>query len=242
MRWLITRPKADGERVAVLLAGIGHEALICPLMAPVFVDAALPELSDVQAVLATSRHGVAGLARLTDWRGAPLFAVGEATAEAASEAGFAQVDHAGRTADTLVELARTRLQPSGGALLRVRGEVARGDVAQTLSSDGFAVRSLTTYRIQQAHRLPDRAHTALAQRTVDGVMFFSPRSAKLFARLVDEETLGDCLAGLVALCLSPTVAECLDRCRWRTVRAAGTPSLAALVALAEEFEEHTSKS
>jgi len=236
MRWLITRPKADGDRVATLLARIGHDALICPLMEPVPVDATLPDLSDVQAVLATSRHGVNRFARLTKWRDAPLFAVGEATAEAAVNAGFGQVEHAGRDADALVDLARARLRASNGPLLRLRGEVARGDVARSLINEGFAVRSLITYRIDEADRLPDPARIALTEHSVDGVLFFSPRSATLFARLVDNETLGDCLAGLAALCLSPVVAECLDQRRWRTVRAAGAPSLAALVALAEEFE------
>lgn len=236
MRWLITRPKADGDRVATLLARIGHDALICPLMEPVLIEATLPDLSDVQAVLATSRHGVNGFAKLTRWRDTRLFAVGEATAEAALNAGFDHVEHAGRDADALVDLARTRLRPSDGPLLRLRGEVARGDVAQSLANAGFAVRSLITYRIDQAEHLPDPARIALTEHSVDGALFFSPRSVTLFARLVDNETLGDCLAGLAALCLSPMVAESLDQCRWRTIRAAGTPSLAALVALAEEFE------
>jgi uroporphyrinogen-III synthase len=118
----------------------------------------------------------------------------------------------------------------------VRGEIARGDVAQHLAGYGFDVRSLTTYRIDAADVLPVRAKTALIEPTIDGTLFFSPRSASLFARLVDEAALGDRLSGLTALCLSPAIAECLDKDRWRMVRAAGSPDLAAVIALARDIK------
>ena len=118
----------------------------------------------------------------------------------------------------------------------MRGAVARGDVAQLLITAGFEVRSLITYRVDARERLPDRVRDALIGATIDGALFFSPRSATLFARLVGEMALNDRLSGLSALCLSPAVAECLDQVRWRSVRAAGSPDLASLIALAREFD------
>lgn len=236
MHWMVTRPRTDGDRVASCLQAIGHTTLSCPLTTVVFADEPAPDLTGIQAVLATSRHGVAGLARLCDQRDRPMYVVGNATAEAARNEGFSTVESADGNADALVSLVRRRLDPSDGALLRIRGAVARGDVAQSLTEAGFDVRSMTTYRIDTVGSLPDIAKTALIEPSIDGVLFFSPRSAKLFARLVGEAALSDCLSGLAALCLSPAIAECLDRNRWRTVRAAGSPDLAALIALAREFE------
>ena len=88
MRILVTRPLEDGKEIAARLAEMGHQALLAPLLTPRFQDGPEPDLTDVQAILATSANGIRALARRTARRDFPIFAVGPQTTEEAQKAGF----------------------------------------------------------------------------------------------------------------------------------------------------------
>lgn len=92
MRVLIVRPEPGNGATAEAVRAMGHEPVCVPLfeIAPVAWDAADPAGFDAVAMTSASaaRHGGAGL---TLYRHLPLFAVGEATAAAARDAGFSDV-------------------------------------------------------------------------------------------------------------------------------------------------------
>src|SRR5438067_9042653 len=92
---LVTRPRAEAEGLAAALDARGIAALIEPLLDISYRDAPPPDLAGVQAILCTSANGVRALARLSEDRAPPLFAVGEATAARARAEGFARVESAG---------------------------------------------------------------------------------------------------------------------------------------------------
>src|SRR4051812_10637191 len=94
MRILVTRPQEDGEETTALLAQMGHQALLAPLLFTHFLECPAPDLSGVQAMLATSANGVRAFTRLSPRRDLPLFAVGPQTALVARDAGFAHVEDA----------------------------------------------------------------------------------------------------------------------------------------------------
>ena len=71
MRILITRPAEDGAEIAARLAELGHEGMVAPLLGPRYGDAAAPDFTGVQAILATSANGVRALARVTRRRDLP---------------------------------------------------------------------------------------------------------------------------------------------------------------------------
>ena len=60
---LVTRPRAEAEALAALLAQRGIDAVIEPMIEIVDTGAALPSLAGVQAILCTSANGVRALAR-----------------------------------------------------------------------------------------------------------------------------------------------------------------------------------
>ena len=83
MRFLLTRPREDSEKLARNLTRLGHSSLIDPLITIEPCGPGKINLSLYEAVLLTSANGARALARTTDKRDIPLFAVGEATANAA---------------------------------------------------------------------------------------------------------------------------------------------------------------
>ena len=71
----------------------------------------------------------------------------------------------------------------------------------------------------------------LRQGGLDGVLFFSPRTARTFASLVKSGGLEATCAGLAAFCLSPAVADALAGLAFRHVGVAQRPETDALLAL-----------
>ena len=231
MRILVTRAEPEAQRFAAQLAAHGIEAVIAPLMSVESLDAPLP-LDQVQALVFTSANGVRAFAAREARRDLSAYAVGEATAAAAREAGFANVVSAGSDAEGLAALLLGRVAPAQGALLHVTGADQAGDIAGVLRARGFEVRQAALYRAAAAAELPPEARAALEAGDVAGVALFSPRSAGIFADLAAAAGLGPKLAALDAFCLSRAVAAALEgKSSFRAVRIAARPNAEALIAL-----------
>lgn len=229
MRVLVTRPRADSESVVRDLAARGHDALIEPLLDIRVRDDAVLPLDGVRTLLVTSANGVRAFAGLSARRDLRVFAVGEASAEAARAAGFADVTSAGGDAHALAQLVCDRLDPSEGALLHAAGSVTRGELAERLAAEGFDVRRVPLYEAVPAQELSESVRSALSEARLDAVVFFSPRTARTFASLVRERALDDACGGIQAVCLSQAVADAVRELPWRRVHTAEQPDRAALL-------------
>ncbi|MGK9164877.1 uroporphyrinogen-III synthase [Inquilinus limosus] len=234
-RWLVTRPREEAERFAEAMRERGLEPVIAPVLEIEPVDPGPIALDDVQAVLATSRNGIDAFARRVPRRDLPVLAVGDATAELARTLGFRDVASAAGDGAELAELVRARLDPAAGVLLHPSGEDVARDLSALLSPAGFTVRRIVLYRARPADELPSAAVEALADPGLAGVVFFSPRTAKVFATLAARVDLTHRLAGLTAVCLSPAVAQALDPSPWRAVRIADRPDSPSLLARLSDF-------
>lgn len=231
MRILLTRPQEDAAAFAARLADCGVESLVVPLMDVVFERDAAVDLSGIRAVLLTSANGARALAELTAVRVVPVIAVGPATAQAARDAGFSVAAVAGGDVVRLAETVRATLAPGDGALLHVSGSVVAGDLAGRLGEAGYTVRRVTAYSARAATVLPQDAALALQAGTLDGVAFFSPRSAALFAALAHEAALDGTLGTLAGYCLSDAVAQALACPPWGALHVASRPDGEALAGL-----------
>lgn len=230
-RALVTRPREAAERLAAALAERAVDALMEPLTTIRFREVAPLDLAGVQAILCTSANGVRALARASGERRLRLFAVGEATAAAARAAGFAAVESAGGDAAALARLTAARLQPAGGRLVHIAGTAVAGDLAGDLAARGFAVERLILYEAQPAARLSEAARDALSGGTLDFALFFSPRTAAIFARLAAEAgVVADCRP-IVALSISRAADAALAALPWRARHVAATPDQRSLLDL-----------
>ena len=233
MRALLTRPRPESETLAARLARLGIEALVEPLLTILEIADAKLDPTGVQALVVTSANGARALSRVTGGdaaaRALPVFAVGQASAEAARAAGFARVESAEGDVAALAALLRARLDRADGALLHAAGSVTAGDLPGDLG--GFEVRRAVLYRAEPAASLSGPARAALAAGDLDVVLLYSPRTAATFARLVTAAGLSYACWDLTAMCLSPAVAEALTGLDFRRVEVAPRPEETALLAL-----------
>jgi uroporphyrinogen-III synthase len=236
MRLLITRPEPDNERTAALLHAQGHEVVLAPLLrieADPDVDlGASPSTRSWTAILITSANGVRALAdhpRRNDLLALPLLAVGQASADAARAAGFANVSSADGNADDLAKLAARRFAGARLPLLYLAGEDRSSDLAAMLAVRALTLRTVVIYRAAKADRFPPAAHAALEQGQIDGVLHFSRRSVESYL---------DCSRDIVGpalkpahYCLSARAAEPLRLAGATRISVAAQPDEASLLAL-----------
>jgi uroporphyrinogen-III synthase len=231
---LNTRPAEDAAALTQALEALGHRVTASPLLDIQFVADDALDLAGVAGLLATSANGVRAFARAGTRRDLPLYAVGDATARAASEAGFDQVRSAAGDVETLASLVIGQCDPAAGALLHVAGTRVAGDLAGRLEAAGFDVRRAILYRAEAAKNLSDAVLAGLNEGTIDGVMFFSPRTARQFVTLLTDAGLETAAASADVFCLSAAVADAANLLNWRTVYTAARPDQDALLRLIDE--------
>lgn len=230
MRLLITRPQPDAGEIATELERRGHRCVIAPLMTVVTHAVDLP-LSGVQALLLTSRNGVRALAAATPRRNIPVLAVGPGTAAAAADEGFSVEAGAGDVA-ALGSLVRATLKPGAGPLLWITGKHIRGDLRADLRAAGYDVARHILYDAQTVSALPPSCAAALQAHEIDGALFFSPRTAQTFVRILAMASLEPTVKSVTAFCLSPAVAAALASLPWQRIEIAGRTDRDALLDLA----------
>jgi uroporphyrinogen-III synthase len=228
MKVLVTRPIEDSAEIARRLAGMGHEALLAPLLTVKFRDGPQLMLTGIQAILASSANGVRALAARTGAREVPVFAVGPQTAEAAIAAGFIRVRNAEGDAAALADAVPRWANPAAGVLLHAISEEGSGWLAETLAARGFEMRREILYRVEAAVQLPPAVAKALQERAIQAALFFSPRSARVFADCVRQAGLST--SGMIAVCISASAAQALAGLSFGDLRIAVAPNQDALLA------------
>ena len=229
LRALVTRPHEEAESLIAALASRAIEALVEPVME---IHYRMPEafdLSGVQAILCTSANGVRALAQASSERGVPLLAVGDATAARARAEGFGSVESAGGDVGDLARLAGARLRPQNGPLLHVAGNVVAGDLVGSLRAQGFTVERRVLYEARATAALSPAAVDSLRAGAIAFALFFSPRTAAIFARLADVAGVTECCARVIALSISAAADDALASLPWRDRRIAARPNQPALL-------------
>ena len=230
MRVLVTRAAADGERTAAALADLGHTALLAPVLEIRSGTAALPA-GRFDATLATSAHAFAGpTAGVEHLHPRPLYAVGDATARAARQAGFKDVRTSRGDGRDLASLVALTL-PRSAALLYLAGRNRKPATEEALANAGFAVTAWIAYAAEPVQGWSDAVSRDLAAGGVDAAVHYSRRSAALTLEMAERSGVGEPVLALAHLCLSEDVASVLRAASAPRISVAATPEEASLLAL-----------
>lgn len=212
MRLLITRPLEDSRDLAADLKRRGLEVCIEPLLEiRPRGDQNIPGRS-YQALLVTSANGARALVAHPQARflfGLPVYAVGEASAEACRAGGFTRVMVADGDLSSLLDLVQMRSMPARGPLLYVSGSVVSGDLAGMLAGAGFEVVRVVLYDAIARRSLSPTVVSLVEAGDIEGVLLFSPRTARIWAEMIEAAGLAGKAASITHFCLSETVAAAL---------------------------------
>jgi uroporphyrinogen-III synthase len=214
MKVLVLRPQPGADETAARARALGLEPVVAPLFSVRALAWTPPDAHRFDAVMLTSasaaRQASAGLA---PFKALPCYAVGEATAAAAEEAGFADI----------------RVGPDDGkALLLMMAEDgvrtafhACGEDHLAFGHPDVAITRVPVYAAEAATSLPVPAEDMLA-------LLHSPRAASLFAGLAGDR------ARIRILAISAKTARAAGD-GWQSVAVSPRPRDQALLELAVQL-------
>lgn len=220
LRIAVTRTAPEVHNSVARLNARGALAFAAPLLeiaARADIDR---DIAGAQALLFTSANGVRAFGS------APIRAltVGDATAAAARNVGFANVEASHGDSQALAALAREKLRPQDGRVIHISGADVASDLVGALAAAGFDAERRIAYEARAATALPAALADALKNGTVDRVVFHSARAAQVFHSLA-----GAHAARLTAVTLSPMVASAAQVSPWARIIAASAPREDALI-------------
>ena len=179
MRIWVTRAAPEAESTAARLRALGHAPLVASVLEVRPLHGPPPDLAGVGAIAFTSRKGVFAFAEVSAERRLPAFAVGEATARAARDAGFADVESADGDVDALAAAIAAHRQAFAGAVLHAGPKEPAGDLPGALRAHGIEARLHAVYETgPAAHPLAAVAALSAEPMELDAVMVHSPKAAE----------------------------------------------------------------
>jgi uroporphyrinogen-III synthase len=114
--------------------------------------------------------------------------------------------------------------------LHVAGSVVAGDLAGALKGRGFRVERAGLYEARPAARLGAATVRAFIAGEIDFALFFSPRTAAIFAALAAAAGLGAALRPAAAISLSAAADAALAELDFGERRVAERPDQGGLLA------------
>ena len=220
---LILRPEPGASETAARAAALGLSCVQTPIFTIEPLPWSAPGPEAFEAVLLTSanaaRHAGPALKSLAHL---PCYAVGDATAAAAAEFGFAAV--VSGSSDGRAVIATMRKQGIGHAFHPC------GRDRMPLNYGPIAVEERAVYAAEAVEALPELARRALAAGAT--ALLHSPRAARLFARLVDAAGLA---RGTISLAAISEAASTATGEGWKSKSAAPRPRDDALLELAAKL-------
>ncbi|MDD3837332.1 MAG: uroporphyrinogen-III synthase [Phenylobacterium sp.] len=197
----VTRTMPAALRTADRLRAFGLRPELRPLLEVRPVDGQR-DLSGVGALAFSSVNGVREFARRERRRDLPVFAVGDATAQAALVAGFPQVRSASGDVGDLARLILDHRARIRGHLLWAGAREPAGDLAGALAPGGVETRTCVVY--ETASVMDDAEIAAVLDDAADpfaAVLVHSPRAGRRLA-----EALVGPRQGLEFVCISSAAA------------------------------------
>ena len=230
MRIAITRPEEDAGPLTAKLEALGHQVIAAPMMAIRRRDHVVIADLPYQAIAVTSANGIRALPHPQRFLMFRILTVGPQSLAAAAALGFKAEAHGGDV-NGLAAFIAAELDPQAGPILYLSGAETAGDLEAQLTSAGFDCRRVVLYDAVPAQSLGG-AEPALRESTIDAVLLYSPRTARIWRELVTASGLQHQAAAIRYLCLSRNVAAVLPD-KWK-VAVAASPDEAAMLALLEQ--------
>jgi uroporphyrinogen-III synthase len=223
----ITRAQPGAEATAERVRGMGHEALVAPLLAVRRLPDVRVDLEGVAALAFTSANAVRVFAELSGERKLRVYAVGAATAHTARQAGFASVLSADGGVEALARGVASRRSEIKGVVLHPGAAELAGDLVGELDRAGVRARRLALYETVEALPEPDQAAGLL---DADVVLLHSPKAARVLAGLLRAQPAPQ----LRAIGLSREVLKPLSRIHLAGKSAPAHPLEGALLQLIDK--------
>ena len=242
-RILVTRAAHQAGKLSDGLRAAGAEPVEVPLLEirpPASydpLDQALRHLYSVDWVIFTSANTVqvvaeraAALNLSLRNPGPHIAAIGQATAEAARQAGLhVTLSPESYVAESLVSALTTRIR--GKHVLLARAAIARDIIPDALRKIGATVNVVDAYQNTIPAVAPEQLRSALISG-IDAATFTSSSSASHLAEVAHAAKIAFPLEGVKAISIGPVTSSTLRELRWEPAAEANPHDIPGLIAAA----------
>lgn len=175
----ITRAQPGAEATAGRVRALGHTPIVVPLLEVRPVQTPEIDLGGVAALAFTSANGARAFAQVCPRRDLVVFAVGQATARAARQAGFSRVFSTDGDVTALAQGIAARRGELQGEVLHPGAEEPAGDLVGALAEWNVPARRLVLYASETADLADPAVAEAAAQ--ADVALVYSPKGGRALA-------------------------------------------------------------
>ncbi len=216
---LILRPEPGNAATAEKVRALGMTAISCPLFESHAIPWHCPDTADCDGVILTSANAVRNAGpQLSTLLHLPVYAVGPATAQAAREAGFEQVNVGPSNLKALIEQIESCTRSQRFLHLCGKDHVQTGDHKLSINYHNI-------YEMREIW-FDDTARNTLRLPAI--VLLHSPRTAARFAALVGDEA--EVRAAITIISISEEAARLAGK-GWQRVAIADEPRNEAMLTL-----------
>jgi len=232
-RVLVTRPQPGADETARRLETMGFSPVVLPLTQIVPVaPLQLPDAGAFDAVIATSVNAIrhAPAEQLPPYLEKPLFAVGDATADAATSAGFVDVRSASGTAVDLAAMIAGQMA-TRSRLLHLAGVDRTAGFAERLSVQNFQLQVIEIYAAARVSYATDFLKLKFGDADFLGAMALSLRAGTFLAEIAAHPEFSQTFENTTFFCISEKVALPLRNLNTATVLCSDEPTEASVLGL-----------
>lgn len=206
---LVTRPTADFSRTAEKLTQLGYTALHAPMMEFRALDFESPDIDAVSALVFTSANGIRAIMDNESLRKLPCYVVGIQTKQMALDCGFEVWADGGGDVNSLYQAIKTdyEFREQTKPLLHISGVHQAGNLSQNLPDIGIKTQRSQAYIMDKINHLSADIIDDIKNQKLDGMLFYSQRSAKIFLNNVGNLGLMSEISTIPTFCLSKTIAQ-----------------------------------
>jgi len=240
VKLLVTRPSQQASATVSKLALRGHNCLLDPLLEIVPIKTQMPNnktgRQSWNALLVTSTNATPALVQNFQ-ANIPILTTGEATKNSLVGAGFENVTSANGSALELSAKVRPWMQGQGldeqAELLYPSAAETAHDLTSVLADQGVRCITWPVYEARDKTKFSQEVKNAFTNESLDGVLLYSPRTARCFNQLF--ENLTNVKHNFDIFVLSSAIANELNDDLRQTTRIAAKPNETFLLELIDHY-------
>ncbi len=234
MKVLLTRPQQDSEELAEELLQHNINSHIDPLI-EIEMNPFNENLQQTQALVITSPNGIKCFAKQNQERSLPLFVVGEESKRLAASLHFKNIIQGEGTALSLLPLIKMACPKLDKEIAYITGNYIHTDLCEHLGHKGYITKRIIVYNTIEKTTFNPQTWQFLKEKTISTVILFSPRSAQIFAKLIQNSR--DACQSLYGVCLSSEVMKNISELPWKKLYTAVSPTRQEIIRILKYLKE-----
>ena len=217
MHILLTRPLEDCSEMILKFKLLGHQVSHLPLLVVEKVNYEEINFSEYGGIIFTSANAVKFLNVQKINKNIKCFCVGNATEKKARGVGFQNTIAAEGNVSNLKELLIQSYEAKNKELLYISGETISVDLDQQLLKEGFKVKRIINYKINQNQNFNDKFINKLKLNMPDMVYVYSQSSASSFLNFIKIYQTENLWMNTNLMCIGEKASSILNEIKWKKI-------------------------